>query len=270
MRRIDASFLLVSRVLLLIYAAFVFAVWLSKVNSFIVSDVVIEGAHAVSSKDVLALALMPLDTHLLHYIGRNNALLYPKTAVEKSITALSPRIAHVTATFDSLKVLHIKLTEFTPTFLYCSHESDIPEDASSTLSSLPPQCYFADNEGYVFAHAPLYEGHPFVMIIGTTSRSDGSLVGKSTLPIAEYRQIRIFIDALARLGLSTRSVTLLDGNDVRFLTDMPWTILWSTSKDPLQSAENLSLVLESYDSLRLSSSDTKEVDLRFGNKIFYR
>ena len=76
--------------------------------------------------------------------------------------------------------------------------------------------------------------------------------------------------ALTEKGFTTHAVELLTDNDVRIKTDKEWDILWTTTKDSAESVMNMQLVLESIKKDSKGEQKISMIDLRFGNKIFYK
>lgn len=274
LRRIDKTFEYIGYALLISYSLYLLCVWVSMRPSFFIDAVTIEGAHATSEASISNLVKAKLDTQLLFHIKRNNKLLYPVNEMEKEVLALSPRIANVRTIFDSSKKLRVVVTEYTPNFLYCMRSDTMLFEASTTpIDRQPKDCYFADEEGYVYANAPEYIGYPFVAIVASSSEqavTHQSPVGTNVLTEESYARIRTYIDDLSQVGLTTHSVTLLGQNDIRAEVGMPWAILFATDKDPQRAIRNLGVVLANLEKTPGKGKDIREIDLRFGNKIFYK
>jgi hypothetical protein len=122
----------------------------------------------------------------------------------------------------------------------------------------------------VYAEAPEYIGYPFVAIFASTTNegvSSPSPIGTRVLTEELYARIRAYIDGFSRIGLTAHRVLLLPGDDLEVELGMPWTVLVSTSKDPGRTIANLGVVLEN---LHKKDPEFKRIDLRFGNKVFYK
>jgi len=184
--------------------------------------------------------------------------------------------------FDTRHQLRIVVEEYLPAILYCMNLESPPLGASDmepttaasstdTTTDLS-DCYFANDRGYVFAEAPTYAGYPFVAIVAQSigRTSERSPVGTYALDAARYQSIQTFVALLREDGFHTHAVELLPDHDVRIKTDQPWDILWTTTKDPVESTKNLQLVLRSIKSDGGEKAQIHFIDLRFGNKIFYK
>ena len=288
MERIDSRFQAIAQIILILYALFVLASWLSYRPVFALTSVQVTGTHAISNIEVQNIAESALHTRILYRIDRNNMLLYPTTAVLAQIKHKYPRIKDAQLRFDDRHKIIVNVEEYLPAMLYCMgfenfKESAQPKndnDASITESAVPQDsdsqslstCYFADDHGYIFATAPNYAGYPFIAIVAssTLATSDISPVGRFALDAETFHNIERFIAELNTIGFTTHAVELLSGQDVRIKTDRPWDILWATTKDPAESIKNLGLVLESIKKDKKAEGEMTVIDLRFGNKIFYK
>ena len=273
LRQIDKIFLHSAEVILAVTAIIIVCAWTSYRPSLHITTIRVEGAHAVDAKSIYDIADRELGGKLLFSIKRNNTYLYPERRVETDIKALSQRIAYAHVSFPDRHTLLATVVEYTPTFLYCRKSEDHRVDASSTENIVPGDCYFADEKGYVFSEAPEYIGYPFVAIIASSSVEGMPLqspLGTVPVGVAEYKTIRTFVDQLARAGFTTHAITLLEEDDIKLSLDTPWTLLWTTTEKPEQSISNLQVLLTSMNGDRKAKGEVREIDLRFGNKIFYK
>lgn len=290
MERIDARFQAVAQIILVLYMLFVLASWLSYRPVFALTIVNVTGTHAISNSEVQKIAESALHTRVLGRIDRNNTLLYPTNAVLMKIKDKYPRIKDAQLKFDDRHKISITVEEYLPAMLYCmgfenfnnsvALKAKNENDASSTesVTSKDPQlqnlstCYFADDRGYIFASAPNYAGFPFIAFVASsTAHAEGaSPVGTYALDAETFHNIERFTADLNAIGFTTHAVELLAEHDIRIKTDKSWDILWTTTKDPVESIKNLGLVLESIKKDKNAEGQMTVIDLRFGNKIFYR
>lgn len=269
-RQIDIYFERTAQAFLLVTAFFVFATWLSHRPTFYVTELVIEGLQVIEPTQVERISGDALSSQFFSRIFRNNMLLYPRARVLREIMALDTRIAAVALSFDSRNSLRITVREYTPAALLCRGGDSNEVDIATTSTSIErvEQCYYADDRGYVFAHAPLWSGHPYVTFVSSGTEAT---LRTFILPGDEHVLVNQFLSSLSAIDLRPHTVTMLGNNDFRIETALSWDILWSSKKDPQKSTENLALVLNALKSK--SEKDQQEletIDLRFGNKIFYK
>lgn len=279
-RQIDVFFERTAQVMLLTYALFVFVSWLSYRPAFRITHVAIDGLRAVSRDSIAEIAGDALASQFLSRVDRNNMLLYPRKKMLHEIRTLDPRIATVALSFDSRHTMRIVVHEYVVGALYCqSSDADTfmigtpREAATSTLTTTArtdggTRCYYADEQGYIFAEAAEWSGHPYVTFVSSSTTPP---LRTHILPDDEYAAVGRFLSSLSEIDLRPQTVTILGNSDFRIETALPWDIFWSSKKDPQKSTDNLSLVLHSLSTMNERDKKILEsIDLRFGDKIFYK
>lgn len=262
-RRIDAIFQYFAYALLVSYFVFTISAWLSYRQALRIDSVEIVGARAVDAGKISEIVNVALNEKILWKIDRNNALLYPKNQIVKNIYLLSGRVKSVSTEVVSKKHLIVTVNEFEPKLLACPN--------MATTSTSNAACYFADETGYVFARSPDYSGYFFpIFVTHDASVTDENIIGTHVLPGDEFLIAQSFLSALRNEGYTTRRIDYLGGHDYEVFTDRPWSILWSSTKNPEVTVNNLKLLLSSIVQQKTENIDELSViDLRFGNKIFY-
>lgn len=265
-RRIDRVFELTAKILLVAHFLFVLSAWFSYRESLRITDITVLGTLAVSADNVKSAAEGLLARPLLWKIDRNNFILYPKRAITAAIKRSDARVKAVDIALTDRKRLTVQVSEYVPALLWCQPE----QVTTATINTRG--CYFADSEGHIFARAPEYSGNPF-LIFATTypAMNDGAFLdGFDILPKDNLNKVHSFLAQLRNLGLTPRIVSEVGADDFIFVTDEPWTIRWSLSGDPEKDGANLALVLEELSNDPTATQKLESIDLRFGNKVFYR
>lgn len=260
-RRVDRVFEIILKVFFVGYFLFTLSAWLSYRPAFRIGAIQIEGARAIDEKSVHTVLEAQLARRLLWKIDRNNALLYPRSGMRLAIMAIDTRIKSADLVVSD-KQLAVHLSEYSPALLWCPPESA----AATATTTITAGCYFADSVGHIFAPAPEYSGNPFLIFV--TTRSDKNK--NEILLQEEFVKINIFLHKLDDFFLTPRMVRQSGANDFTITTDQSWEIRWSSARNPEEDAHNLALVLENLSKDHMSTSTLKSVDLRFGNKVFYR
>jgi hypothetical protein len=267
MRRIDVFFQRAGQTLLIVYFVFTMVAWLSYRESIRITDVAIEGTHAASEPEIAAIARAMLAETYLAKIDRNNRFLYPKQELRHEILTHDAHIEDVQISEREKKQLHVAIQEYIPNILWCSSQ----EEALATSSS--EQCFLADDQGYVFAAAPLYSGYPFTVYhtpIAGSEENDNNPIGLLLLPKEEFEKVSNFTHMIEEKGVIVRAVEQLDPHDYELTLDRPWTIRFSSEKDATTTLNNLMLVLSKLLPDAPASTSPSMIDLRFGNKVFYK
>lgn len=138
-------------------------------------------------------------------------------------------------------------------------------------------CYWADDNSYVFARSPQYSGLPIFTVIendplkSKTLEQDNTPIGKVIFDKAKYENIKAIVSGLNAAGLHVTQAENLTNDDIALDVGFPWVVLMNTTRNQEDSVDNLLLALKE---LKISSttpeSRIKQIDVRFGNKVFYK
>lgn len=266
-RRIDRVFERLLQVIIVANVFFIIATWSSEREALRLTAVEVRGALAVDASAALARTRSLLDEPLLVRIARDNIVLYPKRAIESAIKRLDSRVKEVDVALLPHRRLVATVVEYVPAYLWCS-----PEDDMYATSSTAADCYFADETGHIFSRAPDYSGLPF-LVFSTTHPAvdpDQLFTHQAILPSDEFATVKIFLDELRRAGLDPRLLRQMGEHDFLVATQMPWTVRFTSAADPRTTVEHLTLALEHLSDEEKAGGDVGVIDLRFGNKVFYR
>ena len=138
------------------------------------------------------------------------------------------------------------------------------------------KCYFIDEAGYIFDDAPYFSGAVYLKFYGATGR-ENPLGAHFFEP--NFRKLVLLKDALERIDLKPVIFDVKDNGDISvFLTSLsssvrgPEVILKSDA-DMDKVVENLQSVLDTEplkSDFRNKYSSLIYIDLRFGNKVYYK
>ena len=108
---------------------------LSRQERFLISEVEVDGAKAVSQDEVVSIVQSRLGGYYLWLLPRSNFLIYPRRDIKKSLFREFPRFASIDLALEGTRLLSIVVVEREPFALYCA-SALLPENAF--------QCYFLD------------------------------------------------------------------------------------------------------------------------------
>lgn len=238
--------------------------WLSHSDKFLITEVQVAGAVATAPAPIRAAAEAELAGNYFFIFPRRHTLWYPGRSIAAQILAAHPRISRVDISRESLTQIKITVAERSPAFMVCSE-----------------QCFFADQAGLVYAPAPTFSA-PIYLIWDLAS--DTPAIGKRVLSAANFSTVQSAANYFNQvfkhrdltnwravrvkpLGNGDYELTFSLANSSRRLP-----ILITDRATPTTSARNLDLTLS-----RLLGTSTPKLlpnleylDLRFGNKVFYK
>ncbi len=190
-----------------------------------------------------------------------NIFLYPEDTIAKTILASDTRIKSADISHNGNEIIII--VEHTPTYLWCDTTGD--KDANENTNA-DEKCFFANDEGYVFAEAPSFSGHVYITLRGPLYGEGVDPRGKRYLPIEQFTKISEFISLLSGQNITAQSVRAMGSGDYAVNVKDGTEVRFSIAQDAGRLAENLQ-------SATAALADTKlpeYIDLRFGNKVFYK
>lgn len=230
---------------------------LSYSSRYYINKVSVEGTSSVSPRLVRAFVETKLNDGTRPLISRENILLYPKDDIAKSVQNYFPRIRTALISRESLlaQAITVTVVERKLFALWCSEKTE---------------CFEMDDAGFVFAR----------LEIGSQSTSTDAIVfsgglATSTPPIGQIFLPEKFADTLALLsrlkdsGFSVTSVSVENEHDFSVSLAKGFVMRAPFDKDANTLVRNLQTVLSS-ESLLGKEDKIEYIDLRFGNRVYYK
>lgn len=225
-----------------------------------VKEIVVIGNEVTTDEELRAVVHENLRGNYWFVFPKSNIFLYPRTATENAIKSALARVSAASVSSADLSTISIEIRERHPDALWCEGEYD-PHDP------VPHPCYFVDSDGLIFAEAPLFSGNVFVRYYGLYG---GVPVGRQLLELATYREEAYFLQTLPKFSLEPTDVILHENNDVTVYLMGDARLLFNRTHSLGEVLQNLDSVLSSEPLEGRESLELDYIDLRFGNKIFYR
>jgi len=239
--------------------------YISYLPQFSVQSISVKGAKEVSAELLHSYTESKLygDTH--PFLSPINIFLYPRAALEEAVRAYFPRIKSVRISRDSLlaTALVVEVEEREMYARWCMDEhSDFTAEAVES-------CYLLDTDGLIFAPAdspPSGFSTPYTFRGALASTS--TPVGQVYLP-GRFSGVVALLERLGQAGFSPLLIAIKDQQDFTIKLARGFTLRTSFGADVNALVKNLELVLSS-EALRGRESQLEYVDLRFGNRVYYK
>jgi len=190
------------------------------------------------------------NTHFLIF-GKNNILLLPRNNIEKRIKEYHQAIKSVSISLSGLQAISINIEEYEPQAVWCSREG----------------CYYLNEDGFIFVKAPpdydrkLVEFHDWI---------HNDPIGQTYIDAETFKKITMFVGLVAGVPLKVISINTEDGLTFSLRTDVGTRLLYEINDDPKEVADNLNTVIEKDAINRAQLNNIDYIDLRFGNKVYYK
>jgi hypothetical protein len=241
-------------------AIFILSVYLSHLKSLNISDVEIVGNKVVDTDAIKTRVQKEIAGKYLWLFPKTNILIYPEASIEKQLKSKFQRIKDISLSLKDNKILEVSLTEREAKYTWCGTTTN------------QDQCYFLDEDGYIFDKAPYFSGEVYFKFYG--SGNVGSYFFKQN-----FQPLVSFKDILIGIGLKPVALYITPDGDVEvFLSGENRTgvgpyITFKIDADFQNIAENLEAALTTeplQSEFKNKYSSLQYIDLRFGNKVYYK
>jgi len=257
--------LVVLGVSLLVVALLVAGVsYVSYLPRYTIQEINVTGAQKVPVASIQSIAL-----GILHPAGRTllssaNIFVYKPQAIASAITTQFPRVQSAQVTREGLfsTTLTIAVVERSAFGEWCS------------AADTPNTCYLMDATGFIFDQVALGDASstervatPYVFY-GGLDTSDADAIGRSFVS-AHLPGILAFMQNLKEAGYTPEGAAVQNDLDFSVPLAEGFYVKASFGENPAQLVKNLELILAS-DELQKNATALQYVDLRFGDRVYYR
>jgi cell division septal protein FtsQ len=221
-----------------------------------IQSIQVRGAERIAPEIVASYANSLLNDGRFHFFSRRNILLYPKSAIARAVPINYPRIAAAEVARDSAlgTTLVITIKERQAYARWCAEAE---------------RCYFIDDRGFVFAEASDQE------TVATSYVFTGGLAGDTLQPIGStfapghVPGLATMLRNLGEADYRPTGASVENDQDFFVYLTQGFFIKASYGQDAAQLVRNLDLILAS-DTLRGKEDRLEYIDLRFGNRVYYK
>jgi hypothetical protein len=227
----------------------------------------VSGAEDLSSV-IQQFAQQKLAGHYFFLFPKNNVALYPKQDIERGLLAQYPTLASVSVYNVNLHAIGVTATERQPVAQWCSY-SDAAVQSEST-STAPTACWYIDENGVVYA--PVVGANASTFITFTSSNSSPTLPWQFLTPV-QFQSLSALVTSILQNKITDNPLIVASVDqydDVRLQFASGFTLLFSLDDDSGDIYSRLSLALTSDPFTSNPLSDFEYLDLRFGDKLYYK
>lgn len=255
-------------ILVIFLAAVVAAVtYILRLGRLNIDNVEVTGNKVVDAELVKAAAEKDIAGNYLWIFPKSNIFIFPKTGIENQLSSEFKRLKDITLNIKNGRTLSIGITERTGKYIWCGNA---PQPADSI-----EQCYFLDEDGYIFDQAPYFSGNVYFKFYGAAE--PGSYFLKDN-----FKNFVYFKGELEDMGLKPVMLYTEDDNGTENakiflaggkLSSTAPVINFKVGSDLTKAAENLEAALSTeplMSEFKNKYSSLLYIDLRFENKVYYK
>lgn len=231
-------------------------IYLTHLPQFMIQAVEIRGAHDVQETVIKRYVLSVLDDGRMHLFSPRTIFAYPKITISAGLREQLPRLATVAISRPSLlsTTLIINVTERSPYALWCTGvEKSV--------------CYDVDASGFVYAQTDLATTTGYVTLLGGVLKPEDPL--RLYVAPEHFTEVKDLLSGLTSAGYEAHTLSILTGNDLEVVLDNDLHVRGSFDLSADEMIANLALSMNT-DSLRAKEGTLDYIDLRFGNRVYYK
>lgn len=220
-----------------------------------IAEVRVEGAHSIASEAIAGIVERGLSGRRFLILPKRNALIYPREGILAQLRAEHPKLKTIAMSLSGLKTLSVSVSERAPYARFCG-ATPSPDAA----------CFFMDETGVVYEPSPSFSDNPYVDWYG----GEPLAPGQRFLTQEEFSLLRPLADAFKGEGLTVRSIAVDDVRDVHVYDATGAEVRFALTRKPEDVLRALRAARASEALAGKELSEIEYIDLRFGNRLYYR
>lgn len=219
-----------------------------------ISEIKINGNVFVEKQEIEQKANALLNKNLLWIIPNRNIFLFSKYELIESIK-INPAIVSVKIRKDFFKTLSIEIQEQEKEMIYCT-------------SIEKTECFYVNKNGFIYAKIDDIIIPEQEVIIYNEKGIKG--LKDNLIEEKNYIDIVLFVRNLARQEIKIKEVYLKTDSTVEFISWDNTRFITSIFDEYKKDFANLIALFDQQVVLKEQLSNVEYIDLRFGNKVFYK
>ena len=193
-----------------------------------------------------------LDKKYLGIFPLGNFFLFPKNKAKRDILKDFSYIKEIILNKDFPGTINLEIKERKPEAILC-YEND---------------CSFLDEDSFIFQKAPFFSGSAIVKFRDEKSGSNMLSLGDKLLDSNQFKNLIKFKDLLKLEKIEVNEIILKDENIYNIVTSDNWRIIINNENEAEDTFLNLKTIISS--KIKDKMKKLEYIDLRFGNKVFYK
>lgn len=241
-----------------------------RIPAFNINNLIISGNKVIETKVIEDIVKNEISGHYLWLFPKTNFLIYPKYKIKKELNSKFKRFENLSIKVKDFKSLEVNVSEYEGKYLWCGVVVPILN------SNINQKCYFLDDSGYIFDEAPYFSGNVFFKFYGDDIVNKENPLGSYFIK-DKFVKIIEFKNTIEKMNLKPNALWLDNDREANFsLSNEPMIgprIIFKIDEDYQKLAENLQAAISTeplQTELKTKLSSLLYIDLRFGNKVYYK
>ncbi len=247
-------------------------VYVSRLKQFNIHEVVVAGNKVVESEAIREVASKNISGKYLWLFPKSNVFLYGRSDIKEELRENFKIFKDISLKIKKGGVLEVAVVERDSKYIWCG--VNLPK-----ASSDEENCYFLDDNGYIFGEAPYISGEVYFKFYGLADSSNPDDPTGGYFLNGNFEKFVKFKTMLESLGIKPVALYTKDNHEIKLFLSrgksllMGPEVLFGIDDDLQKTAENLDTALDTeplMSNFKNKYSSLEYIDLRYGNKVYYR
>ncbi|HEY4502268.1 MAG TPA: hypothetical protein VJH21_00340 [Candidatus Paceibacterota bacterium] len=225
----------------------------------LIKQITVSGTSSLQSEEIKQFVEDRISGEYVYLIPRASVFFYPKHSLQEELLSSFKPMRTVSFTQETLGSLLVSIEEREPSALWCGE---------NRLDDVTPECYFLDEDGFIYINAPIFSDNVYIRFYGPLK--NGYPIGQLFLEPSVYRSLTLFILSLKEEDILVADFAVLDSDDFELYLKNGIQILFGRNQELSTVFDNIRAVFLSDEFKEMDFSTVDYIDLRFGNKVFYK
>ncbi|MDQ3014626.1 MAG: hypothetical protein M3Q73_02070 [bacterium] len=248
----------IAGVFLILIALVVGISWLSRLKMLNLSSIQVEGNAAVSAEEIEVIAQRHLEGMFYYLFPRSNKFFYNKDDILQDIITTIPRVKEVELSGKG-QTLVISILERAPAYTWCT----------GTPKKTKEDCYFIDNDGFIFSKAPTFSGNAYVAFYGLVQGE--TPIGSSYLDKKTFLNLDGIIEFFKEKQIPTYALLASSNGNFELYFEQGGKLIFKNTQASTTVTSNVDLFMRDTKILSAAQLPLLDyLDVRFGNKLYVK
>ena len=248
--------------------------FISRIQKININKIEISGNKVIDSAAIEQVVQEKISGKYFWLYPKTNFLFYPKYSIKKDLQNNFKRLKSLSISVKNFQTLEVNVSEYEGEYLWCGTSTSFV----SSIDMKEKKCYFLDSRGYAFDESPYFSGGIYFKFYGNNFNNDlqdNNPIGSYFLP-DNFEKIITFKGYLENMNFKPSAFWQDENADGNFLISKDLSgpkIIFKTDSDYEKIAENLESAISTeplISNLKNKFSSLLYIDLRFGNKVYYK
>ena len=233
---------------------FVSLIALFYVPYFRIKKISIEGNSSIDQEKITAEISNYFKDKQFKIFPRDNFFIMPKKEIINSLLEKFPRLKTISLSKNFPDAISVKVEERNNEALFCFKNKD-------------EGCAFIDQDGFVFDKAPYFSAGVYLTFLEEATPTVPSGLNFQVISEEQFKKIIDFKNLLTEENIKILQIIIKKEGIYELQTNESWSILLNEKNDSQLTYQNLKTTL---DQIKDKRKNLDYIDLRFGNKVFYK